>query len=392
MLAGAAITALLPPINAHPRSRHTGGGNALLDGLEGPDIQARGSPGTLDRTRPSRHQDSMSWTIGQLTIDGPAVLAPLAGFSDVAFRPLCREQGAAVVFTEMVSAEGLLRGVRSTTDLMTVDESERPLGLQLYGADPERLGQAAALAWEMARPDLIDLNMGCPARKVIRKGAGVALMNDPPRAIRVVEAVRRAVPCPVSVKLRSGWSADRVNAVELAPLLQRAGCDALVVHGRIRTQGHSGAVDHDLIARVRDAVTIPVIGNGGVTDGASARAMMDAAGVEAVMVGRGAIGNPWVFRIIGDELSGRPLRPVSARELRAAVERHLDGLIALRRAARMVDAEARACSRFRGHLVRYVSGRRGSTAFRRRLMELVTRDAVLRAVDGLLAVDDAGAT
>jgi len=326
----------------------------------------------------------MPLKLGELEIDGPAVLAPMAGYTDARFRLLCREQGCALGFTEMISAEGLMRSVRSTERLTRLEPGERPVGLQLYGHDPVRMGEAAARAAQLVEPDLIDINMGCPARKVVRKGSGVALMRDLPRALRIAEAVVGAVDLPVTVKIRIGWSARESNADELARGLQAAGCAAISVHGRTRAQLHAGPADWDAIGRIRDGLTIPVIGNGGVSCGRDARALMAASGVEAVMVGRAAVGNPWVFREIRHHLDDATPSPPTPDEVIEAVTRHLDGLIEANRTCGMDRPEGRACSRFRAHLVRYSAGRTDSVAFRRRLNEMKDRAAVLAAMRDLL--------
>ncbi len=324
----------------------------------------------------------MTLRIANLEIEGKGVLAPMAGYTDRGFRLLCAEQGAALVFTEMISAEGLLRNVPTTLRMMRIDPGERPVGLQLYGPDPQRVAEAAVVAEELVTPDLIDLNMGCPARKVVRKGSGVALMRDPPKAERMVQAVTAAVSCPVTVKMRSGWSADEVNAVELARRFEAAGCAALTVHARTRSQVHTGKVDLDLLAEVRSAVSIPVIGNGGVTGGEQAEGMMGTTGVDAVMVGRAAIGNPWIFR----EIAQGHAEEVTPEQVTSAVSRHLETLIATNVEARRDRPEERACSRIRGHLVRYTAGRPGSGTFRRRLSELGDRETLMQALDDLLTV------
>jgi len=322
--------------------------------------------------------------IGDIELDGPAVLAPMAGYSDARFRVLCREQGAALVFTEMISAEGMTRSVRSTLRLMTIEPDERPTGLQLYGSDPVRMGEAAARSLELVQPDLIDVNMGCPARKVVRRGSGVALMRDPERAVRIVEAVRAAVDCPVTVKFRSGWSPTEITAVEFGCAMVTAGADALIVHGRTRTQLHSGDPDWELIGRVRAAVGVPVIGNGGVASAEDAAALQRAAGTDTVMVGRAAVGNPWIFRGI---TRGR-LEGPTAEELLSAVERHLDGLIEANHANGFSRAEERACRRFRAHLVRYTVGWPGSVAFRRKLNDFVSAASVRAAMEELVGCSE----
>lgn len=327
----------------------------------------------------------MTLRIGPLEIDGPAILAPMAGYTDARFRLLCHEQGSALGFTEMISAEGLMRSVRSTERLTRVEPGERPLGLQLYGHDPVRMGEAAARAEELVHPDLIDINMGCPARKVVRKGSGVALMRDLPRALQIAEAVVAAVDVPVTAKIRIGWSAVESTADELAVGLQAAGCEAITIHGRTRAQLHSGDPDWGAIGRIRAQLSIPVIGNGGVASGSDARALIETAGVEAVMVGRAAVGNPWIFREIRRHCAGLRPAPPTREEMLGAVTRHLDGLIEANRRYGVDRPERRACSRFRAHLVRYSAGRPASVAFRRRLNEMKDRAAVLAAMRDLLS-------
>jgi len=317
----------------------------------------------------------MPLQIGPIALDGPLVLAPMAGYTDASFRVLCRELGAALVVSELISAEGLLRNVPTTLRMLRVDPAERPVAIQIYGADPHRVADAAAAAVEHVAPDLIDLNMGCPARKVVRKGAGAALMRDPERAMRMAEAVVGAVPCPVTAKIRSGFTAEQVNAPEMAVALQDAGCAGLTLHARPRTQGHSGAADWDLIARVRERLSIPLIGNGGVRGVHDAERMRAHTGVGAVMIGRAAIGNPWVFRGT----------PPDAAEALAVITRHVDALIRANLDAGLDDGEGRACAHFRGHLVKYTAGRRSSVQLRRRLNELRDREAVVDAVRAVLA-------
>ena len=255
----------------------------------------------------------MTLTIGTLTLDGPTALAPMAGYTDAGFRVLCREQGCGLVVSEMVSAEGLLRGGWATARLMRIIDDERPVGVQLYGHDPERVAEAAAACEAEAAPDLIDLNMGCPVKKVVRRGAGVALMRDTSRAVRMTAGVRAAVSCPVTVKIRSGWSADEQNALPFAEAIQDAGADAITVHARTRAQIHSGEADWGLIGQLRERLRIPVLGNGGVRTAEDAVDMLETTGVPGLMVGRAAIGNPWLFREIRAAVDGGIAAPPHGR-------------------------------------------------------------------------------
>lgn len=329
----------------------------------------------------------MALRIGPIELDGPLVLAPMAGYTDATFRVLCREYGASLGVSELISAEGLLRHVPTTLRMLRIEDGERPLAIQLYGTDPHRVADAAAVAHEQAAPDVIDLNMGCPARKVVRKGAGAALMRDPDRCQRMAEATRATVPVPVTAKIRSGFTADEVSAPRVAEALEAGGCAAITLHARPRTQGHSGPADWDLIGQVQETLSIPVIGNGGVADAAGAARLMAHAGVQAVMIGRAAIGNPWLFHTIRRALAGEsPAAPEAKQRLRD-IARHLDGLIEANRAAQLDDGEGRACAHFRGHLVKYSAGRRRSVQLRRRLNELRDRETVLRAVAEVFDLD-----
>ncbi|OPX24292.1 MAG: tRNA dihydrouridine synthase DusB [Candidatus Latescibacteria bacterium 4484_107] len=233
--------------------------------------------------------------IGNVSLSGPVVLAPLAGVTDHSFRLLCREMGASLVYTEMVSADGLVRKNPGTGRLIHFGESERPIGVQLFGSDLAIMARGAEQLAERGF-DLIDLNFGCPVKKVVKRNAGSALMRDPERLARITEAVVGAVDLPVTVKIRSGWSEEAINAVQVARLVQEAGAKAITVHARTRKMGFSGQADWEVIAEVKAAVSIPVIGNGDVRTPEDARRMFDDTGCDLVMIGRGALGNPWIFR------------------------------------------------------------------------------------------------
>ena len=297
--------------------------------------------------------------IGTISIPRTAALAPMAGVADRAFRELCRDYGSAVSVGEMVSAKGLCYGDRKSGELLVLGEAERPGAVQLFGDDPDILAEAArrALAW---RPDWIDLNMGCPAPKITSSGAGSALMKDPEKAGRIVRAVADAVPLPVTVKFRKGWDAAHVNAVEFARICEANGAAALTVHGRTREQMYQPGADWDIIRAVKAAVAIPVIGNGDVTDAESAAAMYAATGCDLVMVGRAALGRPWVFRQIERYLADGTLLPDPPLEERMAVLlRHAE--LAIR-----YKGEGIAMREIRRHAFAYMKGVRGGADFRRR--------------------------
>jgi tRNA-dihydrouridine synthase B len=235
---------------------------------------------------------------GSVRIETPLVLAPLAGHTDRAFRGLVRELGGVgLVVTEMVSSEGLTRGSEFSRELAGIGPGERPVGVQIFGCDPERMGDAAAMIEDMGA-DLVDVNMGCPVPKVTRTGSGAALMKDEARAGAVIEKMVKRSRIPVTVKIRSGWDHDSINAPTFARALEAAGAAAVTVHPRCRSEHHRGEAAWSVIRDVKRAVSIPVVGNGDVRCTASARAMIEATGADGIMIGRGALQNPWVFRQI----------------------------------------------------------------------------------------------
>ena len=231
--------------------------------------------------------------IGNLKFDHTAFLAPMAGIADRAFRELCVQHGAAYTVTEMVSSKGLTMGDKKSAQLLTIG-SERPCGAQIFGDDPETMAQAAKKCLAFS-PEIIGINMGCPAPKIASNGGGASLMKNPQLAYEITKAVAEAVPVPVTVKIRKGWDNDSINAVQMAALAEKAGAAAVTVHGRTKEQMYSGKVDYDIIAEVKKAVSIPVIGNGDITDEQSATMMMEKTNCDAIMIGRGALGNPWIF-------------------------------------------------------------------------------------------------
>lgn len=262
--------------------------------------------------------------------DRPVLLAPMEDVTDPSFRLICREMGAAMVYTEFVSAEALVRNVNSTVRKLTINDAERPVAIQIYGREPADMVEAAKIV-EQAGPDILDINFGCPVKKVARKGAGAGMLQDIPKLLRVTESVVKAVDIPVTVKTRLGWDCEHIIIEELGLQLQDCGIQALTVHGRTRSQMYTGSADWDPIARLKadPRMKIPVIGNGDITSAEQAKEAFDLYGVDAVMIGRASFGAPWIFREAADYIrTGRysPMKPeekfaVLRRQLRESIER-----------------------------------------------------------------------
>ncbi len=323
--------------------------------------------------------------IGPHRFTGRYFLAPLAGVSDRPFRLLCREQGAAFAYTEMVSAHGLIHGNGQTESYLDRDPSESPFAVQIFAAEPEALARGAEAA--VARgADLVDINMACPVRKVCGTGAGAALARDPRAVEAAVRAVRAAAGVPVTVKIRSGWDALSVNCVEVARAAEAGGAAAVALHGRTRAQGYAGTADWCAIRAVKQAVGIPVLGSGDVWSAADALRMRAETGCDFVLVARGACGNPWIFRELAAAERGLPPPPAPGREeWMALVLRHVELQIAHARRKRPEQdpgaAERAAVRALRAHLLWYTRGRRGGAAFRREAGALSTAAEVAAALD-----------
>ncbi len=264
--------------------------------------------------------------IGNVEINGYAALAPMAGVSDRAFRELCVDFGAGYVVGEMVSSKGVTYHNDKSIELLALSEKERPAAVQLFGYEPQIMAEAAKIAMKYD-PDIIDINMGCPAPKIAMNGSGSALMKNPPLCGEIVSAVKNAVSVPVTVKIRKGWDKHSINAVEVAQICEQAGADAITVHGRTREQQYMPPADWEIIRQVKKAVNIPVIGNGDITTAVQAAQMFEQTNCDLVMIGRGALGNPWIFKeismLIGHE---RPTLPVSTAEKISVMLRHVQKL------------------------------------------------------------------
>ncbi len=316
-------------------------------------------------------------TIGNVELPNQVILAPMAGVSDIAFRLLCHEQGAGLVCSEMVSAKAILYGNKNTEELLQIHPEEGAVSLQLFGSDPDIVSEMAKRIEE--RPfAVLDLNMGCPVPKVVNNGEGSALMKDPLLAGRIVEKTAKAIQKPLTVKIRKGFDDDHVNAVEMAHILQESGAAAVAVHGRTREQYYSGQADWDIIAQVKAAVKIPVIGNGDITDGESALRLLKKTGCDGVMIGRGAQGNPWVFREVTAALEGREIPPRPTRqELYDMIARHAQ-------LAAQYKGEYITVREMRKHLAWYTTGLPHAAALRRQINSIETMDGLLEGMHRLL--------
>ena len=310
--------------------------------------------------------------IGNIELQGRVTLAPMAGVTDFAFRALCRAQGAALTTTEMVSAKALVYKDEKTRSLLYLPEDEHPCAVQIFGHEPEVMAEAAGLALELSGADMLDINMGCPVGKIVKSGDGSALMRDPELAGRIVEAVKAAVSVPVTVKFRKGWDGGCVNAVDFAKTLEQAGADALAVHGRTRVQMYAGKADWDIIREVKAAAHIPVIANGDVFTGKDAAHILRYTGADLCMIGRGAFGNPWLFREAMAAIAGEPIPapPPLAERIDAAVGQ-IESLAAF-------SGERIACLEARHHLPWYLHGVAHAGIYRRALTQVETLEDIRR--------------
>ncbi|MGO5315455.1 tRNA dihydrouridine synthase DusB [Bilifractor sp. LCP21S3_A7] len=307
--------------------------------------------------------------IGNVIIDHPVILGPMAGVTDLPFRVLCHEQGAGLVCTEMVSAKAILYKNRNTQALMRTDPTEHPVSLQLFGSDPDSVSEAAAMIEDLPF-EILDFNMGCPVPKVVNNMEGSALMKDPMRGAAIISAVVRKIRKPVTVKIRKGFNLDSVNAVEVAKRMEDAGVSAIAVHGRTREQYYSGEADWEIIRQVKNAVSIPVIGNGDVDSPRKAEKMMRETGVDGVMIARAARGNPWIFHQVIHYLeTGEIISKAAPKEVYDMILRQMDLMV-------QYKGEYTGIREMRKHISWYTAGFPNSASLRRRINEVDTGDEI----------------
>ncbi|MCH3950615.1 MAG: tRNA dihydrouridine synthase DusB [Acidaminococcus sp.] len=303
----------------------------------------------------------------------PVVLAPMAGVTDLPFRVICREEGADYTVSEMVSAKALLFRNQKTFAMLRIDPHEHPTAIQLFGSVPAEMAAAGKIV-EESGADIIDVNMGCPVHKIVANGEGSALMKDPQRAYAILAALVDAVSVPVTVKIRAGWDDAHQNAAEIAQLAEKAGCAAVAVHGRTRSQFYQGKADWKIIRTVKESVSIPVFGNGDIFSADDALRMKKETGCDGVMIARGAQGNPWIFREVKAAFEGRPVPAVTLEERFAMIRRHLRDLIAFK-------GERIAVREMRHHGACYLSGLPHSAYYRNAINQTQTQEGLLAVLD-----------
>lgn len=314
--------------------------------------------------------------IGNIEIKNKVVLAPMAGVCNSAFRRICKEMGCGLIYAEMVSDKAIMYGSKKTIDMLYMTEEERPITQQIFGTDKESFVIAAKYIEENMHPDIIDINMGCPVPKVaVRAQAGAALLKSPEKIYEIVKAVKDSVSVPVTVKIRSGWDSNHINAVEVAKTIEKAGASAICVHPRTRNQGYSGKADWSIIKQVKEAVNIPVIGNGDIKTCYDAKKMIEETGCDAIMIGRGVLGNPWLIKETVKYLeTGKVLEKPTPIEKVDMCIKHLNYLKELKN-------EKLACLEIRNHIGWYFKGMKNTTEIKNKVYKTTSIHDIMQVLE-----------
>ncbi len=321
----------------------------------------------------------MEWQIGNVKISNQIVLAPMAGICNSAYRRIIKEMGCGLIEAEMVSDKAISYGSKKTIDMLYMTDFERPISQQIFGSDKESFVSAAKYIYETMKPDIIDINMGCPVPKVaVRAQAGSALLKNPDKVYEIVSAVVKSVPIPVTVKIRSGWDEKSINAVEIAQVIEKAGASAITVHPRTRAQGYSGVADWNIIKSVKESVSIPVIGNGDITSCYDTKKMLDETGCDAVMIGRGVLGNPWLIKeCIAYLEDGTLPTDISIEEKISMIRKHLNYLLEIK-------PEKVALLEMRSHASWYLKGIPNASSLRSKINKVNTIEDFNQILDEFL--------
>ncbi len=318
----------------------------------------------------------MEWNIGNVKIKNQVVLAPMAGICNSSFRRICKEMGCGLIYAEMVSDKAIMYGSKKTIDMLYMEDIERPIVQQIFGTDIESFVIAAKYIEENMHPDIIDINMGCPVPKVaVRAQAGAALLKSPEKIYEIVKAVKESVSVPITVKIRSGWDSSNINAVEVAKTIEKAGASAICVHPRTRSQGYSGTADWNIIKQVKEAVSIPVIGNGDIKSCYDAKKMLDETNCDAIMIGRGVLGNPWLIKEIVDylEQGKEPIKPTPIEKIDMCIK-HLKYLEKLKN-------EKLACLEIRNHIAWYFKGMKNATEIKNKVYKTSSIHDIMQVLE-----------
>ena len=318
----------------------------------------------------------MTWKIGNVEIKNQVVLAPMAGICNSAFRRIIKEEGAGLIYAEMVSDKALVYESKKTEDMLYMTDYERPISQQIFGSDKTSFVEAAKIVYEKMKPDIIDINMGCPVPKVaVGAQAGAALLKNPEKIYEIVSEVVKNVPVPVTVKIRSGWDKDHINAVEVAKVCERAGASAICVHGRTRSQRYEGISDWNIIKKVKENVSIPVIGNGDIKTVYDAKRMLEETGCDAIMIGRACLGNPWLIKDTVNYLENNILpKEVTKEERIDMCIKHLNYLLE-------VKNEKTSVLEMRSHIAWYLKGLEGSNEIKRKIFVSTTKEDIINILN-----------